>query len=75
MKFMTLSDILYIVNYYFTLWVFITPTLAIFYRSLSDSKSVQFSKTLLSILADLNNAVVWMVSIRPPILKFFPSSF
>ena len=33
--------------------------------SLSDSKSPQVSKTLLSILAVLNNAVVWMVSTRP----------
>ena len=34
----------------------------IFHWSLSDSKSSQVSRTLLSILADLNNAVVWMVS-------------
>ena len=37
--------------------------------SLSDSKSPQVSKTLLSILAVLNNAVVWMVSTRPPTSK------
>ena len=37
--------------------------LTVFYWSLSDSKS-QVSRTLLSILADLNNAEVWMVSIR-----------
>ena len=36
---------------------------------LSDSKSPQVSRTLLSILADLNNAVVWIVSIRPLISK------
>ena len=41
----------------------------IFYRSLSDSKSPQLSRTLLSILADLNNAVVWTVSTRPVISK------
>ena len=35
------------------------------HRSLSDSKSPQVSRTLLSILADLNNVVVWMVSTRP----------
>ena len=35
--------------------------------SLSGSKSPQFSRTLLSILADLKNAVVWMVSILPQI--------
>ena len=38
----------------------------IFLLSLSDSKSPQVSRTLLSILAVFNNAVVWMVSIRPP---------
>ena len=33
--------------------------------SLSDRKSPQVSRTLLSILAVLNNVVVWMVSTRP----------
>ena len=37
--------------------------------SLSYSKSPQVSRTLLSILAVLNNAVVWMVSTHPPISK------
>ena len=37
--------------------------------SLSDSKSPQVSRTLLSILAILNNVVVWMVSPRPPTSK------
>ena len=37
--------------------------------SLSDSKSSQVSKTLLKILAVLSNAVVWIVSTRPPISK------
>ena len=41
----------------------------VFHWSLSDSKSPQVSRTLLSILAILNNAVVWMVSTRPPIFK------
>ena len=36
----------------------------IFRWSLSDSKSPQVSRTLLSILAVLNNAVVWIVSTR-----------
>ncbi len=40
-----------------------------FHRSLSDSKSPQVSRTLLSILAVLNNVVVWMVSTRPPTSK------
>ena len=42
--------------------------LKVFHRSLSDSKS-QVSRTLLSILADLNNAVVWIVSTSPVISK------
>ncbi len=43
----------------------------IFHWSLSDSKSPQVSRTLLSILAVLNNVVVWMVSTRPPTSKSF----
>ena len=39
--------------------------LMIFHWSLRDSKSPQVSRTLLSILDVLNNAVVWMVSTRP----------
>ena len=42
----------------------------VFHWSLSNSKSPQVSKTLLSILADRNNAVVWVVSTRPVISKF-----
>ena len=41
----------------------------VFHWSQSDSKSPQVSRTLLSILAVLNNAVVWMVSTRPPTYK------
>ena len=41
----------------------------VFHWSLSDSKSPQVSRTLLSILAVVNNAVVWMVSTRPPTSK------
>ena len=41
----------------------------VFHWSLSDSKSPQVSRTLLIILAVLNNAVVWMVSTRPPTSK------
>ena len=44
-------------------------TLMVFYRSLSDSKSPQVSRTLLSILAVFNNAVVWIVSTRLPTSK------
>ena len=41
----------------------------VFNRSLNDSKSSQVSRTLLSILAVFNNAVVWMVSTRLPTSK------
>ena len=37
----------------------------VFHRSLSDNKSPQVSRTLLNILANLNNPVVWIVSIHP----------
>ena len=38
-----------------------------FHWSMNDSKSPQVSKTLFSILVDLNSAVVWMVSAGSPI--------
>ena len=41
----------------------------IFHWSLNDSKSPQVSRTRLRILAVLSNAVVWIVSTRPPISK------
>ena len=41
----------------------------VFLRSLSDSKSPQVSRTRLRILAVLSNAVVWIVSTRPPTSK------
>ena len=41
----------------------------VFHWRLSDSKSPQVSRTLLSILAVYNNAVVLMVSTRPPTSK------
>ena len=41
----------------------------VFHWRLSDSKSPQVSRTLLSILAVFNNAVVWMVSTPPPTSK------
>ena len=37
--------------------------------SLSDSKSPQVSRTRLRILTVLSNAVVWIVTTRPPIFK------
>ena len=41
----------------------------VFHWSLSDSKSPQVSRTLLSILAVLNTAVIWMVPTRLPTSK------
>ena len=41
----------------------------VFHWSLSDSKSPQVSRTLLSILAVLSSAVIWIVSTRPPTSK------
>ena len=41
----------------------------VFQWRLSDNNSPQVSRTLLSILAVFNNAVVWMVSTRPPTSK------
>ena len=43
----------------------------VFNWSLGDRKSPQVSRTLLSILAILNNAVVWMVSTCSPTFKSF----
>ena len=41
----------------------------VFYQSLSDSKFLQVSMTLLGILADLNDVLVWMVSAYPLIFN------
>ena len=43
----------------------------VFQWCLSDNKSSRVSRTLLSILADRTNAVVWRVSTRSLISKFF----
>ena len=43
----------------------------VFHWSLSDSKFPQVSRTLLSILAVFDTAVVWRVFTRPPTSKFF----
>ena len=42
----------------------------VFHWGLYDSKPSQVSRTLLSILADLRKAVVWIVSVRPPFSYF-----
>ena len=41
----------------------------VFHWRLRNNKSPQVSRTLLSILVDLNNSVVWMVATRPLISK------
>ena len=41
----------------------------VFHWSLSDNKSPQVFRTLLSILAVLSNADIWIVSTRPPTSK------
>ena len=41
----------------------------VFHWSLGDSKSPQVSRTRLRILAVLSNAVIWIVSTRPPTSK------
>ena len=41
----------------------------VFHWSLSDRKSPQVSRSLLNILAILNNVLVWMASTRPPTSK------
>ena len=43
--------------------------LNVFHCSLSDSKSLQISRTLPSIAADLDSTVVWIVSIFPLIFS------
>ena len=58
-------------NQSFFIIIIVTPLSVIYINELSDSKSPQISRTLLSILVDLNNAVVWMVSTRPLISKSF----
>ena len=56
--------------YYLLLGSFPLPfKLVVFHWNLSDSKYPQVSSTLFSILAVLNNAVVWRASTRPLISK------
>ena len=64
---------LWMTIYYFNLFRFSHQhQLMVFQWSLSDSKSLQVSRTLFSILIDLNNAVLWMFSTR--VLIFNSSS-
>ena len=46
----------------------------VFHLSLSDTKSPQLSKTVLSIMADFNNAEVWMVSTQPLISNSYSTN-
>ena len=55
--------------YYSLIRAFHISDSRLFFTEVSDSKSPQVSRILLSILAVLNNALVWMVSIRPPTAK------
>ena len=58
------------IYHYFTPWEFFTSTFADgLSLELIDNKSPQVPRTLLSILADLNNAAIWMVSTCPFISK------
>ena len=43
----------------------------VFHWNLSDSKSFQVSRTLFSVLTDLDNAVVGIISIRPTIFNYY----
>ena len=56
----------YYYYYYTPFWVY-SPALADGFSLVFDWK--QISRTLLSILTDLNNAVIWMVSTCPMISK------
>ena len=53
----------------YSLELFTSAFPIVFHWSVSDMKSPQVPRTLLSILAVLNNAVVWMVSTCPPTSK------
>ena len=53
--------------YYYSLRVFHTSVSWWSFTGVSDSKSPQVSSTFLSILTNLNNAVVWIVSTCPVI--------
>ena len=52
-------------NYYFLVSFSYHYQLAVFHWRLSDSKSPQVSRSLLSIVANLNKAKVFMVSLLP----------
>ena len=64
-----LLRLVYSCFYFISLRVFLHQCkLMVFHWSLNGTKSPQISRTLLSILADLKNAVVWMFFTRPIII-------
>ena len=64
-----LSILFYPLRILLLLEFFTSASAVVFHRSLSDSMSPQVSRSLLSILAFLNNVVIWMVSTRSPTSK------
>ena len=69
--FISACNYYYFCNYYYSFRVFSHQRkLMVCHWSLSDSKSPRVSITLLCILAVLKNAVVWIVSTRPPTFKY-----
>ena len=60
------SIIIFLASFSHQLW------LMVFHLNLSDSKSPQVFRILLSILVNLNNVVVWMVLICP-LISYFTS--
>ena len=58
-----------LLSYYYHCYYYYYFQQMVSHWSLSDSKSPQVSWTLLSILIDLNNAIVWMLSPRSLISK------
>ena len=61
--------------FFLLIWEFFTSALAdgFFFSSFSDSRSTQIFRTV-SMQADLNNVVLWMVSTYPQISKSFNPS-
>ena len=53
----------------------LSDQLMVFHWGLSDCKSPQVSRTLHNIHADIINAVVWVVSTRPLLSKYFTYIF
>ena len=65
---LVIQKFFFLFDYYYNYYYYLLIRIFHIWR-LSDSKSPQVSRTLLSILADFNNAVVCMVSTRRPTSK------